>query len=127
MLKGLAGSIRGGRIGALVHAANAAQRASDPHELGSRVFLQERERGLEEEQWPQTIHLDVFLDDGRVGGRERGEVIADAGVGDDEVESVDALAFDVAHRVCLVGCRFAVDLHHQEFAGGVLGEGRGLL
>lgn len=69
----------------------------------------------------------MFLDDRGVGGRERGEVIADAGVGDDEVERVDALGFDVAHGVGGVGCGLAVDLHHQEFAGGVFGEGGELL
>ncbi len=41
MLNGLAGSICRGRIRALVHAADTAQRASDPHELGSLALLQE--------------------------------------------------------------------------------------
>ncbi len=48
MLNGLAGSICCGGIRALVHTANTAQWASDPHELGSLALLQEWERGLEE-------------------------------------------------------------------------------
>ena len=127
MLNGLAGSICRGRIRALFLAANTAQRASDPHELGSLALLQEWECGLEEIQWSQSIHLDMFLDDGRVDGCDRGEVIADARVGDDEVESVDTLALDLAHGIGRVGCRFAVNLHHQQFAGGIFGEGGELL
>ena len=127
MLNGLAGSICCAGKRALVHTANTAQWASDPHELGSLALLQEWERGLEKVQWSKPIHLDVFLDGPGVGGSERGEVVADACVGDDEVESVDSLGFDVAHGVGGVGCRFAVDFHHQEFAGGVFGEGGELL
>ena len=46
----------------------------------------------------------MFLYDRGVGGSERGEVVADACVGDDEVESVDSLGFDLAHGVGGVGC-----------------------
>ena len=127
VLHGLAGSVCRGRKRANVHAADAADRASDPHELGSLALLQEWERGLEEVQRSQCIHLDMFLDDGRVDGGERGEIIADGCVGDDEVERVDSLALDVAHGVGGVGCGFAVNLHHQEFAGRVFGEGGELL
>ena len=69
----------------------------------------------------------MFLHDRRVGGSERGEIVADACVGDDEAESVDSLGFDVVHGVGGVGGGFAVDFHHQEFAGGVFGEGGELL
>lgn len=69
----------------------------------------------------------MFLDDRGVGGSERGEVIADACVGNDEVEGVDSLGFDMAHCIGGVGWGFAVDLHHQEFAGGVFREGGELL
>ena len=48
MLNGLAGSICCGGIRALVHTANTAQWASNPHELGSLALLQEWDRGLEE-------------------------------------------------------------------------------
>lgn len=127
MLNGLAGSICSARIRALVHTADTAQWASDPDKLGALALLQEWERGLEEVQWSKPVHLDMFLDDRGVGGSERGHLVADACVGDDEVESVDSLAFEVADGVGGVGCAFAVNLHHQEFGGGVFGEGRELL
>ena len=69
----------------------------------------------------------MFLYGRGVGGSERGEFVADACIGDDEAESIDSLSFDVAHRIGGVGCGFAVDLHHQEFAGGVFGKGGELL
>ena len=65
----------------------------------------------------------MFLDDGRITGSERREVVADARVGDDEVEAGDALFFERSDRVGGVGFGFVVDFHDDEVAGRDFGDG----
>ena len=69
----------------------------------------------------------MFPDDRGVGSSERGDIVTDARIGDDEVQRVDSLAFDMIHCISGVGWGLAVDLHHQDFAGGVFREGEELL
>ena len=64
----------------------------------------------------------MFLDDGRVTGSERCEVVADARVGDDEVEAGDALFFERYDGGGGVGLGLVVDFHDDEFAGRGFGD-----
>lgn len=94
MENSLAGPIRRQREGTLVHTPYTSHRGSDPNELGPLTLLQQWKRGLEEVQGSESIDGDMFLDDGRVTGSNRCEVVADACVGDYEVEAGDSLVFD---------------------------------
>jgi len=69
----------------------------------------------------------MFLDDGRVTGSDRCEVVADGCVGDDEVEAGESLGLNRGDGVGGVGLGLVVDFHNEELAGGVFGEGRKLL
>ena len=123
----LAGPIRCHRERAHVHTSDTPHRASDPDELGPLTLLKQWKRGLEEEQRSKAIDSDMFLDDRRVTGSERGKVVADACVGDDEVETGSSLVFNQSYSVSSVSLRFVIDLHNNEFAGGVFGDGGELL
>ena len=123
MENSLAGPIRRHRERTLVHSTDTPHGASNADEFRALALLQQRERGLEEVQRAQTVDIDVFLDDGRVAGSEAGEVVADACVGDDEVEAGDPLVFERGYGVGWVGWGFVVDFDDDEFAGGVFGEG----
>lgn len=73
-----------------VHAAHTPHRAPDAHKLGSLAgLLQQRQRRLEQVQGPEAVDGDVLLHHGRVAGGEGGEVVADARVGDDQVQGGD--------------------------------------
>ena len=69
----------------------------------------------------------MFLDDGRVTSSEWGEVVADARVGDDEVEAGDSLFFERCDCGGGVGFGLVVDFHNDEFAGRAFGDGGELL
>ena len=69
----------------------------------------------------------MFLDDGRVTGGEGCEVVADACVGDDDVEAGDSLFFERCDCGGGVGLGFVVDFHNDEFAGWAFGDGGELL
>ena len=69
----------------------------------------------------------MFLDDGRVTASEWGEVVADARVGDDEVEGCDSLFLERCDGGGGVGLGFVVDFHDEEVAGWVFGNGGELL
>ncbi len=120
----LARPIRRHRIRTHVHAADTAHGAPDADELRALfALLHEGKGGLEEVEGPEAIDSDVLLHDLRVAGGEGGEVVADAGVGDDEVEAGDALRFDDGYGGAGVGVGSAVDLDDDELAGGVFVEG----
>lgn len=125
---GLAGPICGHGEGPHVHTADAPHGASDSDKLGAlALLLQQWKRGLEQIKGSEPVDGDVFLDDGRVTGRERGEVVADARVGDDEVEAGDSLFLERCDRGGGVGLGLVVDLHNDEFAGRAFGDGGELL
>ena len=125
---GLAGPICGHGEGAHVHTANAPHGASDSDKLGAFfALLQQWKRSLEEVKGSESIDGDMFLDDGRVTGGEWGEVVADACVGDDEVEAGDSLFFERCDGGGGVGLGLVVDFHRDELAGRAFGDGGELL
>ncbi len=65
----------------------------------------------------------MLLEDGRVDGGEGLEVIADTGVGDDDVEAINALGLNVRDGAGGVGLGFVVDLDENDFAVGAGGKG----
>ena len=65
----------------------------------------------------------MLLEDGRVDGSEGCEVVADARIGDHEIELGDALGLDGGDSCGRVRLALVVDLHHNDFAGRVGGEG----
>ena len=125
----LAGPIRRHRVWPHSHITNTPHRASDADEFGPSplALLQQRKRGLEQEQGSESIDGDMFLDDSRVTGSEGGEVVADARVGDEDVEAGDSLFFERCDRGGGVGLGFIVDFHNDEFAGRGFGDGGELL
>ena len=124
---GLAGPICGHGEGALIHTTNAPHGASDSDKLGTLALLQQWKRGLEQIKRSEPIDGDMFLDDGRVTGREGGEVVADACVCDDKVEAGDSLFFKRCDGGGGVGLGLVVDLHDDELAGRAFGDGGELL
>lgn len=105
-------SVRGTWHHDLVHASDTGPDAANTNKnaLASVGRLQHRKRCLKKCQWAQDIDFVVLADIVKAGlGRGR-EALADAGVGDDEVEVRDALRLQPAN--CRGrGCRvFAVDM-----------------
>ncbi len=123
MKDSLAGPIRRRRERALLHAPDTPQRAPETYEFSPVTLLHQGKRGLEQKQQPKSIDSDMFLHNRRVTGSEWCVVVVDARVGDDEVETRDALVFDRGYSVEGVGFGHAVDLDNDEFARGILGDG----
>ena len=123
----LAGAIRRHRERAHLHTSDTPHRTSDPNKLGPCALLQQWKRRLKEEQRSESIDGDMFLDDRRVTGSKWRKVIADACVGDDEVETRDSLVFDRGYSAGGVGLGFVVDFHNDEFAGRIFVDGGELL
>ena len=127
MKDSLAGPIRRRRERAHLHTSDTPQGASNTNELGPLTLLQQWKRGLEKEQRSKSIDSDMLLDNCRVTGSDRCVVVANASVGDDDVEGGDSLVFDRGYSVDGVGLALVIDFHNDEFAGGVLGDGGELL
>jgi len=127
MENSLAGPIRRHRERAHVHTSDTPHRASDTNEFRPLTLFQQWKRGLEKEQRCESIDSDMFLNDRRVTGSDWCEVIADPCVGDDKVEAGDSLLFDQSYGGGGVGLGFVVDLHDEDLAGGVFGDGGELL
>lgn len=112
---------------AYVHSANTSHGTPDPDELRPFFLLQQRKRGLEEEQRAVSIDINMFLNDRGITGSERCKVVADACVSDDEVKINDSLLFDRGYGVGGIGLGFVVDFNNEEFAGRIFGNGGELL
>ena len=65
----------------------------------------------------------MFLDDGGVTGSESLKIVADARVGDDEVEACDSVFFERGDGGGGVGLGFVVDFDNDEVAAGGFGDG----
>lgn len=124
---GLAGSIGRHGVGALVHASDASHRASDADELGTLGVLQQRKNAMEEEQGCVAINDNMFLEDGGVDGGDGAPVVADTGVGDDEVKLVNALGLNGLDGCGGVSLALAVNLDNDDLAGRIFGDGGELL
>lgn len=124
---GLAAPVGRHGVWAEVHTSDASHGASDTDELGTLGLLQQRKDGLEEEQGCEAIDDDVLLEHLGVDGGDGFPVVADAGVGDDEIKLIDALRLDGFDGCGGVGLALVVDLDDDDLAGGIFGDGRELL
>lgn len=124
MQHGLGGPIRRHRKRPHLHAADTPQRRTDTDKLArQRRLLQQRQRGLEEQQRAEAVDRHVLGDGGEGDGRDGGEVGGDAGVGDDDVEVRDAVGgLQGGDGGVRVGGGFAVEFHDDQSAGGAFGE-----
>lgn len=120
MENGLATAIRRHGERSLIHATDASHRASNSDELGALTLLHQRKRGLKEIQRSESVDSNMFFDDVGVTGSNWGEVVANASVGDDEVELGDSLGLDGDHSLGGVCVFFVVDFHDDDFAGWFL-------
>lgn len=88
-----------------LHAANAAEWRPQHDEFWLLGIFEQGFHGLEEEQGPVGVGLDVVLDRGKGDCGEGREVVGDACIGDDDVEMGDFLLFEERREV---GCVFFV-------------------
>lgn len=127
---GLGRAIRCRRKRHHLHAANTPERRTDADELTwLRRLLQERQDGLEQEQWAVGVDGHVLGDGGEGHGRDGRVVGCDAGIGDDGVEVGDAVrGLQGGDGGAGVRGGFAVEFHDDQVAagaGGKVGKGFG--